>query len=313
MKPAMRFALMAGVALPFIAVAAYCGLGLRSLGTVSVGDRWALDISNRESWARAVWSVLIGTAVLAGAMGLLLPRRLFLWSWTLFCVGLFIGAIAAHRSPAPSTYRAIMVSGRSPIVQPDPEALFFERAATAGLAGLAFMAAIGIAGLIVAMLAGFSWGRTAQCFLAVLFGAGVIAVPGAFGFFFVGIGVGLAQGQGHEWLDIVGLIVASTSALGALLALWLVERTASPPREWRWLAGAFFGFVAGTAACCFVGVVLPLNLDLGMGTFLSLSPLTIAATTVGGYARSVAKSGTRGAPNPLSPAPRHGGSIFTGA
>jgi hypothetical protein len=176
-----------------------------------------------------------------------------------------------------------------PTAQPAP--FHYERAASAGLAALAFIEAIGIAGLIIARRAGLSWGHITRCILVILFGAGLIAVPGAIVWFFVAIAVGMAKGDGIEWLGRIFLIVVSGAALGALVALWLVERTKSPARSSAWWATALLGFVAGVGACYFAAGVMtqPGMLDLAGLGFVILGPVTVAATTVAGYSLSASR------------------------
>lgn len=263
---------------------ALCALTFLSVGIAGTGDDWALDLRDQESWYRGILSALVGLAALAGVCCKVLSMRVLISVWGALCAALLVGAISARHSLSNS----LLLLQR--FAEPGP--LYYQRAATSALVALAFIEAIGIEGLIIARDAGFSWGRVRRCLLAILFGAGVIAVPGAIVWFFAAIGVGLAQGHGIEWLCRIFLIVASLAALGALLALWLLERAEPTSRSPAWWASALLGFGAGVGACYFAaGAMAPASkLDLGDLTFVILGPVTIAATTVAGYSLSASRS-----------------------
>jgi hypothetical protein len=68
----------------------------------------------------------------------------------------------------------------------------------------------------------------------------------------------------------------------------------APARGPGWWAGALLGFAAGTGACFFAATVLSEceRLERGELAFVIIGPLTIAATTVAGYAFAASKGAT---------------------
>jgi hypothetical protein len=125
-----------------------CGLAFLFVGIVSSGSDWALDISDSgQSWSVAIWPTLAGIACLTGAMNFGLPKRIMGASFATLLFLLLLGAAAARSNVGPSS------TFTNPVAKP----LDYEHAATAGMAGLAFLEAFFLGTLFLARQMGFSF------------------------------------------------------------------------------------------------------------------------------------------------------------
>jgi hypothetical protein len=264
-----------------------CCYGIsRSVGSVSSGGYWALNINDDQTWAQVCWSELAGIASLIAAAWLVLPGRLLLLALGLFLLAQTFWAVEsclAFRSDLVVPPKLADAGLRIEIAEANSRRpLSGQRGATAGVAGLRMLEAFGLAALASCRQRGFSFRRIGRCLGAILICGGLTAIPGFFLWFVSVFALGFGGEKSRDVLIGVSVAIVAGIAAGALTGLWLLERGAADSRFPGGWGTALAGLASGIGVSWFSAWVMDTS-DHGSLEFFILVCLSIAMGTIAGY------------------------------